>query len=434
MSPDGFLAGFSMSQQPLLLIGGILVLAALLGRSVQQRGVSPVIGQIGLGMVLSPYALGWLPASQPLHVLAELGLIFLMIETGLETNWRLLLKSGKLPLKVAVWGVVLPALAGVLFAYGVGQLPLGQCLLIGAALTATSIGITAKTLKELNLLQSPEGSVILGAAIIDDVLGLLLLAGLQLYLQQTTTVAQPPDLKTMALSIGIIGLGLFVGYKVFQPFVKRGLAYLQGLFTQGVAWTVKTMLRFMQFNDGLLQEALALTGFLLLLVSGLHAVSGLSVVLGAFFMGLLLKELAVQHPQWQPINQELETVGSFLIPVVFINIGLSVNWGYFAPWHSSFNPLLLLYSLGLTVLAILTKLLAGLLMTNRQADLSKKPLNGWLIGAGMVPRGEVGLVFVQLGMSLKLLNDFWSSVLIITVCLTTLVTPPLLKQVLARQQ
>lgn len=402
----------------LFLMGGVLLLIALGSQSFKKRGLSPVVGEMLVGMAIGPFGFEWLQQNIVLHVLAELGLVFLLLETGLETQLPSLWAAGKSSLKVAVVGVVLPLVLGT----GIGlafQLPLLTAVLVGATLSATSIGITAKALQELDLQHRPETAIILGAAVIDDVLGLLILALLQSLFSSTGKGTEIVfSLATLTPLLGILTIGILLyttGRHAGRPLQKKGIAILK---KAGQWFTKKLVVP----KDGSAKEVFILIGGMLCLLAGLNQTIGLSTALGGFMVGLALQEWSKNEPRLQPVVQEVSVVGSLMIPFAFVNLGMQLNWKQLVPVDASvFSPTLLWVALGITVVAFISKYLAGFAVPKANE------LNRSLIGLGMIPRGEVGLIFVQVGLSVGALTDFWANVLVLAVCISTLIPPILLK-------
>lgn len=368
----------------------ILLAAKLAGELAQRLGQASVLGELVAGVLIGPFALGFVTLDEFTHILMELGVIFLLFETGMETNLKQLLKVGGQALTVAGVGVVLPFALG----YGLGHVALGLptmgALMVGATLTATSIGITARTLHELGEMDSAEGRIILGAAVLDDVLGLMIL-GLMQALVSTGNFR--PDFLT----------------------VKVGA-------TLALLWAIGKWLTVPLFNlvDKFQTKALVPVAIAFILaLSVLGEVGGLSVVVGAFVAGLLLNRTRQQGT----LHHELAPLTQFFAPMFFVVVGAQLNIALLNPFNPA-NWKLLALSAALSVLATVGKVAAG--FATWQNTLTTAPLRRLFIGVGMVPRGEVGLIFAQVGLSSGVLNEMWFSVLLLTVFITTFITPPLL--------
>ncbi|MDX2083953.1 MAG: cation:proton antiporter [Candidatus Melainabacteria bacterium] len=366
-----------------------LVVAKLFGEACQRLGQSPVLGELLAGTLIGAYGLGWIEVDSHFHLLAELGVLFLLFEIGLETNLQELLHAGRQATQVAVVGMLLPLASGYAVGYGLG-LPSTTCILLGATLSATSIGITARTLADLNLLHSREGSVIIGAAVLDDILGLLLLA-------LVTALIQQGSLSAWTVADTVIRASLFLGISLTLG--PRVLA------------TLLQALGRLQVPGGFICGSLAIIFLLAVLGDWLKV----SLVVGAFVAGLLFHRTA----DAQRVHEITHPLGAWLTPLFFVSIGASLNPSLLNPLDVS-NQAHLWLAFLVTVVAIFGKFLAGF---------AARPgaYQHGLIGAGMVPRGEVGLIFIQVGQQLKVLDHTTYAVLILTVLVTTFVTPPLLK-------
>jgi Kef-type K+ transport system membrane component KefB len=315
----------------------ILLGAKLFGFFAKRLNQPVVLGELVGGVILG---LGWFPFFHPnepaLMVLAELGVAILLFEIGLDSDLALLLKVGPVSFRVATVGVLVPMLLGfgVMALAGFGPLP---SLLIGGALTATSIGVTARVLTDLGKLDRPEGQVILGAAVIDDVLGLIVL------------------------------------------------------------WVVQGIAQMREFSWGSL---------------------GRTFLTVASFTGGLLLAQTTRRPK---IRQALTPVSAVLVPVFFVMTGARVDLSPFNPLIRSHGPVLVLAA-SLMVVAVIGKLSSGWVVG----------LRGWnrlAIGVGMIPRGEVGLIFAQMGLASGMIGTPLYTALIGMVMVTTLITPPWLKRV-----
>lgn len=398
-----------------LALAIILASAKLAGDLAERVGQPAVLGELLAGIVLGNLHLvgvSWIEpikADTTIDVLARLGVILLLFEVGLESTVRDMLRVGPRSLVVAVLGVAAPWALG----YGVGAVMLPQHsiyahVFLGAVLTATSVGITARVLRDLGRAQSAEARIILGAAVIDDVLGLVILA-------MVASIIAAADAGT-ALSIGALGgvLAKAVGFLfgalwlglLLSPRIFRATARLRG---QGV----------------LLATALVFCFFMAWLAS----VIGLAPIVGAYAAGLILEQVHYRDftdKGEHELEHLIRPIASFLVPVFFVLIGMRVDLSALAR-----GEVLGLAAL-LSLAAILGKQICGL------GGLGA-PLDRLSIGIGMIPRGEVGLIFANIGLSLSIRGEpvidhgIYSAV-VIMVMLTTLVTPPLLQWSLGRSR
>ena len=328
------------------------------------------------------------PSDQTIHLLSELGVILLLFHIGLETDLKKLLSVGGSAISVAVVGVMLPFFGGFALAYMLG-FPLMIAGLIGASLTATSVGITARVLSDLGHLDADESQVILGAAVVDDIIGLVLLA-------IVSTLAEGGALS--ALRIGKIVVVAF-GFVIFAIVIGSWLAP----FLIRVIRHVRVA-RALFFASVLFALTLAYIGLCV----------GSAVIIGSFAAGLVL----ARTKRAEEIERQVYDLGQFFIPIFFVSVGAAIDLG-------ALDRRTVCIGLGLTAIGIAGKVLAGFAALGRG-------LNRTVIGVGMIPRGEVGLIFAQIGLSTKLLNAGLYNAVAMMVLLTTMVTPPMLRVLLRR--
>jgi Kef-type K+ transport system membrane component KefB len=372
----------------LLAFAAALFGAKLFGELAERIGQPSVLGELLAGVVLGPSVLGLVPLSEGIFLLAEIGVVLLLFEVGLETDLEELLRVGGPALAVALAGMALPFAGGYALTRALGYETL-TAIFVGAALTATSIGITARVLSELGTLKTAEGQIILGAAVIDDVLGLVVLAIVS-KLAQTGTLSAAGALKSTALAIGFLLVAVLVG----MPLGKR------------LVHTVsKTSVR------GMLGAAAI--AFAVFVAWGAKKAESAPIV-GAFAAGLALARTNRRHD----IDQALRPVVDIFAPVFFVYVGTQVDVRFLNPAVPENRPALLL-GLGLTLIGFLGKLAAGFCAWGK--------VRRAFIGAGMVPRGEVGLIFASLGLAEKALPDRVFVAVLVAVFATTFVAPPLLK-------
>ncbi|MBA4697586.1 MAG: cation:proton antiporter [Legionella sp.] len=353
-----------------------------------------------LAILQSKQGPSWLKVSYILDVFSHFGVIFLLFMAGLESSVEELKQTGWESLRVACLGVLLPIILG--FAITRALIPMASyqsLLFVGATLSATSVGITARVLSEMKQLQTREARTILGAAVIDDILGLILLAIISAFVVQ----------------------GSFDLLLVGRIFVTAFLFFV-GVFTMG-PWLLRRMI---QFFDAFLYpwESKLFTSFLfLMLLAWLATTIELNAIIGAFSAGLILqdnffadnetnKDIAIEERPLS-IRDLLRSLESILAPLFFILVGIQVKLETFM------NSQVLLIAAGLLVAAIAGKLFAGFG--------AKKQDDRWLIGIGMLPRGEVGLIFASIGKSLQVISNELFSAIILMVIVTTFMTPLLLK-------
>ncbi len=373
---------------------GLLVMmlgaAKLLGAAAKAIGQPAVLGELVAGVVLGMSVAGIVdPQNEILHLLAELGVVILLFEIGLETDLRKLLKVGGAAAVVAVVGVALPFALGyaVCWALGLGNL---VAIVAGASLTATSVGITARVLSELNRLQEDESQIILGAAVIDDVVGLVILA-VVVGLTQGQEVTVLGVAQTTAIAFGFLGGTLLLGTFIVPPVVRL----ISRVDLPGTPTILAVMLAF-----GL---------------AWLASVAGSAMIIGAFAAGLLLRGTPHAHE----IERGVAHLGHFFVPLFFVTVGAAVDVRVLNPIDPANRQTLLVGGL-LIVAAVVGKFLAG------YAPFWIKS-NKKVIGVGMIPRGEVGLIFAQMGLASGVFDTGLFSAVTLMVMVTTFMAPPLLK-------
>lgn len=385
-----------MSFSQLLLSLVIIYVAAKVGAELASRfGQPPVLGELVGGIVVGTTGFKLIdPSVEIIHLLSELGVLILLFEVGLETKLSDLTKVGLQALLVAVIGVVTPIAMG----YGLGMLfglPAVASMLIGAALSATSIGISARVLSDQGALTSVAGCIILGAAVLDDISGVSLLAVM-------TKVAEigSVNVKDVALitasSLGFVVVTLLLGKHVAHALLKL-VSYLR---SRGI----------------LLISFLTFAFFLAYLAQ----VVGSAALIGAFAAGLLLEETEHQHT----LETQLRPVADIFTPIFFVSVGASVNLFALNPFDPQTRGMLL-FAVVLTAVAIVSKLVAGL-------GANAKEANRMVVGVGMLARGEVGLIFAGVGLTSGVLDAGLYAALVTAVTITTLIAPPWLRAVLTK--
>jgi Kef-type K+ transport system membrane component KefB len=385
-APDG---GISV-ERFLLLLAVILVSAKLLGELAEGIGQPAVIGELVAGVILGPSVIGLIDPTLPsLHLLAEIGVVLLLFGIGLETDLKRLLSVGGAAFAVAVVGVVLPFALGYLVSRGLG-LALLPSIVAGAALTATSVGITARVFSDLGQLQSVEGQIVLGAAVIDDVIGLIILA----IVSDLVTGTAPSVLgvvRTTAVAFGFLAGAILIG-RFVVPWLFSLIA------RTGKEHTVATM-------------ALALAFLLAVLASQV----GSALIVGAFAAGLVLAPTVHAHA----IERGIVRLANVFVPIFFVAVGAAVDLRTFGSRE------VVLVGIALTAVAIVGKFAAGYAPVWMRARKT-------LIGVGMVPRGEVGLIFAQTGLTAAVIDAGEYSALMLMVLVTTFMAPPLLRRLLTK--
>lgn len=345
----------------------------------------------------------------PVDILARLGVVLLLFMVGLESNLEAMMQVGLSSLLVAVVGVAAPFFLGLVTSYYLlpGSHDLMVHVFIGATLAATSVGITARVLRELGRLDQSESRIILGAAVLDDVMGLVVLA----------VVAGSINAKAAGGALDLLGVvriaGLALLFLVFA--VLLGQRFSPLIFTRTARWP----------GEGVLLATALVVCFVL---AGVANLIGLAPIVGAFAAGLLLDRAHYEdfrhRGEKHDVEELVEPLAAFLVPVFFVQMGLTVRLETFVA------PGVVGFALVLTVAAILGKQVCGLAVVERGLDRMS-------VGVGMVPRGEVGLIFASIGRSLWLegepvISSAANSAVVMMVILTTLITPPVLQWTLAR--
>jgi len=371
----------------LLLLFIMLVAAKLMAELFERLGQPAVAGEILAGVIIGPSLLAWAAPSEITNLLAEIGVIFLLFTVGLETKPASIFKVGKQAAIVAVLGVAAPLLGGFVLMKAWGSTGI-EALFVGTAMVATSVGITARVLSGMGLLDAPTARIILGAAVIDDILGLLVLSTVSSL--AAGTVKYLEILTTAGLAIGFTAFIALVGAPVVTrvaPRVER-MRSGQGIFLFGLV--------------------------LCLGLSVAASFIGVAAIIGAFLAGMALAEAAEDNPK---MHRQMSGVTEFLVPFFLVNIGMQLSLDIFR--SSSVIMLCIL----VTVVAIVTKLLGcGLGALNLGIKRAGQ------VGMGMVPRGEVGIIVAQIGLSLAVIGAELYGVVLFMAVATTVIAPPFLKR------
>jgi Kef-type K+ transport system membrane component KefB len=418
-------AGAGQSDPVATILLGITVIlgaAKLGGEAFERIGQPAVLGELVAGVVMGNLVLvnpEW-TFFEPLRAheitehwavvvdaIARIGVLLLLFEVGLETTVGEMRKVGLSSLLVALAGVVAPFVLGYfassLFIREVPPSILAMSpsfaisnihLFIGAILCATSVGITARVLKDLGRIQTPEARIILGAAVIDDILGLVILAvvgGIVSAAETGREVGAAQIAGVILTAVAFIAGALIAGSTIVPRFVRAAALFR----TKGMM--------------------LVTAVFICFLISWLANLAGLAGIVGAFAAGLILDDVHFSRfGEKQSLSEMLTPVTTLFVPVFFVLMGIQVRIEAFA------NLTVLGIAAGLTVAAFAGKQVCGLVVRERGLDRT-------MIGLGMVPRGEVGLIMAAIGKSLGVVDDALFSAVVIMVMVTTLVTPPLLK-------
>lgn len=387
------------------LIGGVIVGISALhflvfpetGATAADSALMSVLQQLG-NLDTEAIAEIFQSQSEVVSVLAELGVIVLLFEIGLESDLRELGKVGSQAAVVAVVGVVAPFALGTVGLVSIFHTPIIPAVFAGAALTATSIGITSKVLSELGHLKSKEGQIIVGAAVMDDVLGIIVLA-------VVASLAKTGEVDLLNVIYLIISASAFLLGSIFlgKFFNKSFVAIADKLQTRG---------------------ALLIPAFTFALVMALLAnVIHLEAILGAFAAGLVLDETDKR----KELDQQVMPIADILVPIFFVTVGAKADLSVLNPIAPE-NRAGLIIATFLIVVAIFGKVITGWVVFGQEG------INRLAIGVGMIPRGEVGLVFAGIGSASGVLDRPLEAAIIVMVILTTFLAPPLLQFSLKGQE
>jgi Kef-type K+ transport system membrane component KefB len=372
----------------LVVLAAILIAAKALGEVAERLGQPAVVGELIAGVLLGPSILGLVDPTLPvLHVLAEVGVLILLFHIGLETDLKRLLAVGGVATVVALVGVALPFALGYVVAMRLGLEPL-PALVVGASLTATSVGITARVLADLGRLQDRESQVVLGAAVLDDIVGLIILA-VVVQIVGGASLSVGSITITTAIAFGFVAAALLVGRLAVPPvfgFLAR-IGSEQALATFALA---------LAFLTAVLADRV-----------------GSALIIGAFTAGLAFAPTV--HAK--AVERGVVRLGHFFVPIFFVSVGAAVDVRTFA------ESRVIVIGLALVVVGVVGKVAAGYApfwFKGRKA----------VIGVGMVPRGEVGLIFAQTGRTAGVLDPGLYAAITFMVIVTTLLAPPVLKRML----
>ena len=366
--------------------------AKLIGELFERFKQSAVIGEILAGIILGPQVLNLIGTSEIFPVLAQIGAIILLFKVGLETKVEEILKVGPTSLIVAVLGVIFPFIFGYLYTLIIHHTTV-EAIFIGAAMVATSVGITARVFADLGIVETKVARVILCAAVIDDVIGLVVLA-----------IVTGLGKGTLSLvKIGLITLEA-VGFIIFLIVIGRRIIH-------------RVVPRVAKFRTK--EAVFSLAIIFCLFLSAVSSYLDLAAIVGAFLAGMILAELNLEFN----LSVKTESLYNFLVPFFFVILGSLVDLTIFN------QPALLVAALIITLFAILGKLIGcGLGALN----LGKK--EALMVGFGMVPRGEVGMIIASIGLSMKAITSDLYTVIIFMVMATTFITPPILRRLVIKER
>ncbi len=380
----------------LLQIVLILISARIMGEMASYLKVPSVIGELVAGIIIGPSMLNWVGLTNPIYLLAEIGIILLLFEVGIETDLRRLSSSGVKALSVAIGGVVLPFVLGFCVAHYLFDLTLLISLFIGCTLTATSIGITLRVLRDLDEQNSNEAQIIVGAAVLDDIIGIILLS--MLYEFSIAGEINVWNIVRVLFFMMLFFLLAPLAAKLVTIVIKR--------------WDEKSQI------PGLLPTTII---SLVLFFSWLAHQLGAPELLGGFAAGLALSRqfffpfstFQRSHDFSERVEEKMRPIVHLFTPIFFVTIGLSIDLKD-VDWNSPF-----IWALGgaLLVAAVLGKLCSGFILKNT------KWIAKWIVGIAMIPRGEVGLIFANVGLTVGVFKNDIYTTLVLVIVVTTLLAP-----------
>jgi len=368
----------------------IFVSAKAVGELFERFALPSVLGELLAGALLGPYALGWIPTSDIIHSVAQLGAIFVLFSAGLETSPGELVRLSGKSLRVALAGIVVPFLLGFAYMKLRGNVT-SESVFVGAAMVATSVGITARVFADLHLLSTETAKIVLAAAVFDDILGMVLLA----------VVGGIASGGVNWLHMGVL-IGEAVGFALFMMFVAP---HIVRRMEPGVEQ--------LSIQNASLIVALAIC----LLLSWLAVKIQMAAIIGAFFAGLVFADYA---PEWNLLPR-VSGITEFLAPFFFFTIGTELN-------GSLLTREILTSALVVSLLAIVSKMIGcGLPMIG----------DGWRqvlqVGTGMMPRGEVALIVALVGLQSRIVTPSTYAIVVLMTATTTILAPPLLRLLYRRE-
>jgi Kef-type K+ transport system membrane component KefB len=371
-------------EQLLLELFVIFVSAKVVGEMFERISLPSVLGEILAGALLGPYALGWIPVTDVIHTVADLGAIFVLFSAGLETSPGELIRIGGKSIRVAIAGVVVPFVLGFAYVKLRGDAS-SEAVFVGAAMVATSVGITARIFADMHLLSTETAKIILGAAVFDDILGMIMLA----------LVGGLASGGINWLHMGIL-IGEAVAFALFMMYVAPRIVR-----------RIEPGVEQLSMQNASLVVALAIC----LLLSWLAVKIGMAAIIGAFFAGLVFADYA---PRWNLLPR-VGGITEFLAPFFFFAIGARLNL-------SVLKGEILVAAVVVSLLAIVSKVIGcGLPLVG----------DGWRsvlqVGIGMMPRGEVALIIALVGYQSHIVTQSTYAIVVVMTAVTTILAPPALR-------
>ena len=414
----------------LLLLSAIYVFVKF-SSLLERVKIPSVLGELIVGIIIGNLifffgdatpsflqSLSQLSSNHNFIFLAELGVVILMLQVGLESDLKQMKQTFSYSLSVALIGVIAPmALAYWLVPFLLPNLASETYLFIGATLTATSVGISARIFRDANMLNTQAGQIVLGAAVADDVIGLLILAAVSgIVISGAINATEIAIITVKAISFFV--LAFLLGGHIKLPATPKYQNINQKIDDYNLASLLSKLLATLGQDKG---SKLLFVVILAFIGAFIAKLIGLEPIIGAFAIGLILEHVhfkSFKQAQDTHIEELVAPLGYLLVPLFFVYVGMQVNLSAFMDAN------LVMLALVITVLAILGKWVAGLV--------APKGIKN-IVGFGMVPRGEVGLIFALVGKSLGVINEDIFSLLVMVVVLSTLITPPILQRLLTNK-
>jgi len=370
----------------------IIIIATKVAGDISVRlGQPSVLGKLIIGVIIGPAVFGWIENTEIIEGFSHIGVLLLMFFAGLETDLGELNKNRNSSLAVGIAGIVVPMVGGYAFGIGIGM-EQTHAIFLGLLLSATSVSISVQTFKELGHLNSRESTTVLGAAIVDDVLVVVALAVMMSFVTASD-----------------VSVGLLIGKKVLF-FVVIGL----------IGWKVVPFVMNVLSKLKITEPVVSAAFIMCLLFAYFAEFMGVAGIIGSFAAGIAISQTKFK----KQVETKLEPIAyAVFVPVFFVSVGLAVSFDGIS------SHILLI--IGLSLLAVVTKFIgagSGARMTGFNMHSS------FVIGAGMVSRGEVALIIATIGLSSGLLAQDYFAAIIIAVIVSTIVTPPLLKGLLGKKE
>ncbi|MGI9558134.1 MAG: cation:proton antiporter [Thermodesulfobacteriota bacterium] len=408
-----------LSESGFLLILSLVLLVSKFFAEVAERfRQSSVLGELVAGVVLGGGILAVMPSGpadsgyHTFYLISELAVVVLLFEIGLETKLKDILKVGPVSLLVAIVGVAAPFALGFISVYALSSYSIMEMHLLeptglflvavttGATLTATSVGITARVLSDIKQLGAPESKIIIGAAVIDDVVGLIILSLVSGLIQSHGAGVESGISVAQVALISAKAFGfLFIAVVVGNLVVEKVFSFIGNLKSRGALVVAALSVAFLYAYAG-------------------KYFADVAPIVGAFAAGLVIRKA----PQFESIEHSIRTVSDFLVPVFFVAVGAQVDVRVLNPFGDG-NSQVLAVAVGLFVVAFIGKYVSAIAAFG-------SGIRRNIVGIGMVPRGEVGLIFAQIGYNNGngVFDSMFFSAIVLTVMLTTFVVPPLLQR------